>query len=247
MIFDVFMLGDELDMLEVRLAEYQDVPDLRHVIAEAPVTHTGIPKPLHYAENKARFSQWDDRIIHVPTGEIRGASAWARENAQRDHGARALSDADPDDRVLAADIDEFVPAAMLALEPPVCFETTLSMYAADWVYPGTHSSAVLVRAGSLTPHASLTAARDWRRSYPKAFGGRHLTWLGGPEAIRAKLDLTCHTEMPRWFRALLATGKPYYDGVHPDGTRMQAAEVDETWPRMIFERKCPASWFRPRP
>ena len=45
------MFRDELDMLECRLRELEDVV-YRHVLVEAPVTHRGDPKPLYYAENR---------------------------------------------------------------------------------------------------------------------------------------------------------------------------------------------------
>lgn len=237
------MLNDELDMLKVRLAEYEDL-DVRHVIVEAPVTHRGDPKPLHYADNASRFARWADRITHViaddlPSGNI---SPWAREHAQRDSALGTLAAADPDDRVLIADVDEIVPAAALALTPPVCFETALNMYAADWLY-GPAASCVLMRAGGIT---TLSAARDARMSYPQVPAGHHLTWLGGPEAMRRKADLTCHLETPAWFRERLLTGSAYYDGLHPNGTRMLPVDVDDTYPKRIQERNCPEEWFRPR-
>ena len=61
--WDLFMLCDELDMLELRLRELEDVP-VRHVITEATRDHHGRPKPLSYADNKERFASWADRIVY---------------------------------------------------------------------------------------------------------------------------------------------------------------------------------------
>jgi hypothetical protein len=35
-------------------------------------------------------------------------------------------------------------------------------------------------------------------------------------------------------------------GLHVDGTKMLPVDVDATWPRWVYERRCPANWFRPR-
>ena len=65
LVVDTFMMSDELDMLECRLTELEGVVDL-FVIAEADVTHSGAPKPFHYADNVDRFARWADRIVEAP-------------------------------------------------------------------------------------------------------------------------------------------------------------------------------------
>ncbi len=46
---------NELDLLEIKLRELAGVVDV-FVVVEAPRTYTDIPKPLHFAENAARFA-----------------------------------------------------------------------------------------------------------------------------------------------------------------------------------------------
>ena len=55
MIYDCFTFFNELELLELRLNELADVVD-KFVLVEATQTHTNKPKPLHYLENRARFS-----------------------------------------------------------------------------------------------------------------------------------------------------------------------------------------------
>ena len=89
--------------------------------------------------------------------------------------------------------------------------------------------------------------RDGRYGYPAVDGGMHLTWLGGIEGQREKLAVTCHTEMTgdEWQR--IWSGACYVHGEHHSGTcQMIPVDVDETWPQMIWQRKCPENWFRPR-
>jgi beta-1,4-mannosyl-glycoprotein beta-1,4-N-acetylglucosaminyltransferase len=54
LLYDCFTFCDGLDLLDIRLAELSPFVDT-FVIAEAPVTFQGKPKPLYYQENKARF------------------------------------------------------------------------------------------------------------------------------------------------------------------------------------------------
>jgi hypothetical protein len=61
-VFDCITLYDDLDLLEARFRAYQDIPEVTHVICEAPVDDKGQPKPLHFQENKdGRFLPWRGR------------------------------------------------------------------------------------------------------------------------------------------------------------------------------------------
>lgn len=65
--------------------------------------------------------------------------------------------------------------------------------------------------------------------------------------MRQKLKVQCHLEMRPDEAERLASGACYRDGIHQSGQcSMIPVEVDETWPQMIWQRKCPESWFRPR-
>ena len=78
-IFDSFMFGRELDMLECRLVELEPVKNLVHVIVEARVDHQDHPKPLYFAEHRERFAPWADRIVHVVADRFRGPYETRRE------------------------------------------------------------------------------------------------------------------------------------------------------------------------
>src|ERR1051326_9357013 len=68
-VYDVFMFNDELDILECRLYELQDIPNLTHVIVEANVTHQDNPKDSVFLDHRERFAPWKDRIAHVRSEE----------------------------------------------------------------------------------------------------------------------------------------------------------------------------------
>ncbi|MDR3456733.1 MAG: hypothetical protein P4N60_04765 [Verrucomicrobiae bacterium] len=114
MIFDCFTFFNELELLELRLHELAGVVD-KFVVVEARRTHSNQPKPLHFQENRARFAQFEDKIIHVVVEEVPDTTdAWVIERFQRDAIARGLGGCRPDDWVLVSDVDEIPRAAVVA-------------------------------------------------------------------------------------------------------------------------------------
>ena len=113
MIYDCFTFFNELELLELRLNELAGVVD-KFVLVEATQTHTNQPKPLHYQENRARFSAFHDKIIHVIVDDLpQSSDPWIPENFQRNCIARGLTDCRPDDFVLVSDLDEIPRAGVV--------------------------------------------------------------------------------------------------------------------------------------
>lgn len=262
-VFDTFLFGDELDMLECRLVEAEDNPQVyRHVLVEAPVDHQGNPKPLYYADNRERFASWSDRIVHV-IADIPGASAelnpWNREHAQRDHIWLGIADADPDDLVLLCDVDEIPSPAAYEIQPRsmAALNMRLAMFAVDWVCPEETRIATAALYKNLGGPLWYMRDNGPRGSF-ELFNhcGWHFTWLGGPEAIQRKASQFCHLELQRMIMEANQQGLLYSQGMtwhgQPGGyppvspeIRMLPAVIDETWPRYIRENRCPENWFRP--
>ena len=114
MVYDCFSFFNELDLLEIRLNTLDKVVD-KFILAESPLTHTGNPKPLYYAENKKRFAKFNDRIVHVVVDDFPSMpddmpvreKAWTRENWQRNAIVRGLpADIRDEDVLLVSDLDE---------------------------------------------------------------------------------------------------------------------------------------------
>jgi len=63
-IYDGFLFFNELDLLEIRLNTLNDVVD-KFILVESSVTHSGLPKPFYFEDNKERFSKFLDKIIHI--------------------------------------------------------------------------------------------------------------------------------------------------------------------------------------
>jgi beta-1,4-mannosyl-glycoprotein beta-1,4-N-acetylglucosaminyltransferase len=108
MLYDCFTFFNELDILEIRLNVLKDVVD-KFVLVEATLTHQGKPKPLYFADNKARYKEFEDKIIHIVIDKYppyEGKSAWTLERYQRDMIAKGWDNCKEDDVILVSDVDE---------------------------------------------------------------------------------------------------------------------------------------------
>ena len=149
MIIDAVTLFNELDLLELRLSELAPVVD-RFVIVEANRTHKGTLKPLYYAENKARFAEWHDKIVHVvcPLGDDGDGlpAIRRREMQQRNSILEGIRDCADDDILLISDCDELprshlIPThlddGMIAVYLQKLYYYNLNTFAPDRPWPGT--------------------------------------------------------------------------------------------------------------
>ena len=108
MVYDTFTFFNELDLLEIRLNELNDVVD-KFVLTEATLTFQGKPKPLYFNENKQRFKSFEGKIIHVVVDqypENPADNSWIYEHHQRDMIAKGLRNCLPEDTIIVSDIDE---------------------------------------------------------------------------------------------------------------------------------------------
>lgn len=123
-LYDCFVFHNEFDLLEIRLREMGDHVD-HFVLVEANQTQRGGPKPYYFAENRARFAPWADKIIDLQVEfpdelppalgvyKNRRKKDWERENYQRNCIAQALEACAPDDLILLSDVDEIIRSEVL--------------------------------------------------------------------------------------------------------------------------------------
>ena len=253
-IWDTLPYWDEQDMLRLHLEEVGPYVH-KVIITEARTTFRGDPKPLYF--DHAAFAEWDDKIIHVVADIPETDSAWAREFAQRDAAWGALIDAgaELEDLVIIGDTDEIPSLGALSWRGwPVCaLQMRTTLHAVDWIVPDWYrlpTQTVLATVRWLkSQHGQLAKVRQDRQPYPVLQnGGWHFSWTGGPEKMADKLVTgTSHTEIAGTLEdALIRSGLRYTQGANgPTGAPVEPAVVDETWPLMIRERRCPPEWFRP--
>lgn len=208
MIIDCFTFFNELDLLELRLAEMSPAVD-RFVLAEAPFTFQGRPKPLIFAENKSRFRKFQSRISHIVVEDMpMETDAWSRERHQRNALRRGLADVPSDATIVISDVDEILkPSAIVeaAQRQAFCFfELDLRLYFLD-LRSGPWIKAYAGPKSYIDAMEDLTAPRFEEREYLRARGmtssihelgnaGWHMSWTGGVEGILTKLNAFSHTE-----------------------------------------------------
>jgi beta-1,4-mannosyl-glycoprotein beta-1,4-N-acetylglucosaminyltransferase len=254
-LWDTFIFGDELDILECRLVEYTDTNIYRHVIVEATADHQGHPKPLYFQENKDRFAPFLDRIIYVPV-KLKSKTNWDRIAEQRNAITKGLKDSHREDVILFSDADEILSpeGVKIAFENAplvdkgVRFSQRHAVLCVDWEeanFPWHGPRAILQKK---TPK-KISEIRDESPHLLTEGGGWHLSWLGGPEVIEKKTTQYCHPELDEYilsnYESMIRDG--FYwgpDAKYTKGTSLTPVTVDENWPKWIREGYCPDSWFR---
>lgn len=263
-LYDCFTFNDELDLLDIRLAELSSVVDI-FVIAESPVTFQGKPKLLHYQENKARFSQYAAKIRHIVVDDMPDTqNPWERERHQRNSLKRGLTDAAPESMVLISDADEIcTEAALTELKSRNSFSYIRlrmfayfmnleildgpnipwnKVYGAPWKYIDAMPDLTSPRNGD--PQEFPQRYLDMVGLGPLSDrlienGGWHFSWLGNADRILSKLHSFSHTEarVEKWKDRDFITQSIASRRFFPSSGRLVAREIDDSFPSVIRERK----------
>ena len=134
-VVDCFTFYNELDLLEIRLNELDEVVD-NFVIVEAEKTHQNNTKPLYYQEasDEPRFKKWKDRIINVvvPASSFT-EDTWFNENNQFRAIREGLSEFSQDDLIMIGAADEIpnknrFKEVREKLQVPMCFHQKLYFF-----------------------------------------------------------------------------------------------------------------------
>ncbi len=211
-IFDCFTFFNELDVLEIRLHELKDVVDF-FVLVESDVTHSGKVKNLVFEENKTRFAEFLDRIIHVKVSDMpRGGDAWKRENFQRNAILRGLDRAAAGDLIVISDVDEIPRASVLkdiaARKPGDIFALKMRFFTLRLNYLLLNGSATHLAWSAVVPFQRLAKPQDVRNDIARfnarkttrarlvvvEEGGWHFSSIGDDEHVKKKIAAYAHQE-----------------------------------------------------
>lgn len=210
MIYDCFSFFNELD----------PVVD-KFVLVEATRTFQKQPKPLYFEENKSRFKDFEDKIIHIVVDEypsfftrFRMPTAMDYDNHQKNQVIRGSKDAKPDDVIIYSDLDEIPRADKIVQykdQPGIkVFQQILCSYFINCI--STH--------GPVNPcELNKDGVHYWRGSVMANFsdfkntklfrklrdiqadniiqiedGGWHFSYLGNSEKILHKLNSWTHSK-----------------------------------------------------
>lgn len=250
-VYDCFPFNDELDLLELRFHELDGVVD-RFVITEAPLTHSGNAKPLHFQDNLERFAPWLHKVTHIVVDDFDHIASltgpdrhWAIERHQRDALMRGLGECKDDDIIIISDTDEIPRATAVASYDPnkgLCALEMKLYYGSmncEGLEPWTWTRMLPYRL--LRDTTPCAVRYNWGFDKPNydvtiPNAGWHFSFLGTPDEWVKKLEDTPHQEYNkpefkdkavmldrvRNGRDLLGRDIPY-----------RLVEVDDTFPLVV--------------
>ncbi len=238
-VYDCFPFFNELDLLEIRINELQDVVDY-FVLVESVETQRGVPKPLYFAENKQRFAPYAHKIIHVCLSERHPEfSLWERENYQRNSIVNGLTHCKNKDIIFISDLDE-IPRKEFVLEAKRKLKQkeakALSFQMDMYRFHLNRPDAIDYWIGTVaTTYQNLMARspqyfRDKSTKFPTfQHAGWHFSWMGGKKAVRMKMQS-------------VVEGKDNVDEMTDEyiDTWFSSAPVsplDDSFPRYVLEHK----------
>jgi beta-1,4-mannosyl-glycoprotein beta-1,4-N-acetylglucosaminyltransferase len=203
-VVDAFMFFNELDILKLRLAELNDVVDT-FILVEATLTHSGLPKPLYFQENKHLFEPYLHKIVHIVMNDLpcEQTWTWTRETGQRNAIWRGVPQLGLklDDIFMWMDVDEIPDSDQVAAlkanglpEGIHCFSMDMYYYNLTCKSPNQWTHAKVSEFGALGPSPDLSALRTTGGFPALPRGGWHLSYFGDAEFIRNKLQSFAHDE-----------------------------------------------------
>lgn len=255
-IIDAFTFNNELDLLEIRLHELNDVVD-HFVLSESTVTHANKPKPLYFSLNRERFRPFLHKIDLVIFDDVKNPSSWGIENDHR----RSLSEKIPvnlqdEDIILISDVDEIPRKEAISKlknlqekDFPLTF--CYNMYSGSFynkvVEPANHlqnDSTVALKFGQYKQKQDFQFYRDERSiKYSRIYdAGWHFTSMGGPKNVRKKIYSFAHDEyrnsdLDFSENALAERIKNGMDLFYRPGYRIEKVEIDDTFPKYLIENQ----------
>lgn len=194
-IYDCFIFYNELDVLDIRLNELNEVVDY-FVLVESTHTFTGKSKPLFYNENKKIFKQFSDKIIHIVSENLFEDSQkhWEREAFQRNQISIGLEKAKSNDLIIISDVDEIPKAdiikkhtrtrTIITCELIHC-SVYLNKYYGHWI----NGTRIFKKDKLTTPQQNRFDLYEIER-----FAGWHFGYLGDANHIVNKLSSFSHVE-----------------------------------------------------
>jgi len=197
-LFDCFPFLNEVELLELRLAELGAVVDY-FVIVEANKTHAGNPKEFVFAQERERYRAYLDRIIYVQVTDLPDSDpthAWVAENFQRNAIMRGLQGlAQPGDKIMVSDVDEIpsVSAIQANLSNPyqIVFKQALYYYYVNCRVSRNWGGTIMAPYGAFDSAQQLRNAtrRHSFGVYPA--GGWHYSYLAGNDPARIIYKAQC--------------------------------------------------------
>lgn len=256
MIYSMTMFFNELDLLELKIAE--ELPHVdKMIIVESPLTFTGKMKPLNFPVGKYNTN----KIMYVvadPTLYEGCERAFDRERITRNLAGRVVDVKDDGDVVICTDIDEIINGenferiiaytkqtglVRLGMRT-MCYYLNTKLVewkpgaGEQWYHPFACTGQVFNHI-----QRDIDTHRAWtgQGGYKLQDCGNHFTSFGGYEAVKYKLQSYSHTEFatPEVLAGLEDRIKNLKDIAGREDMRMVVIPIDDLHPKTIRD-------FQPR-
>jgi beta-1,4-mannosyl-glycoprotein beta-1,4-N-acetylglucosaminyltransferase len=208
-IIDCFIFYNELDMLEFRLEELNDVVDY-FVLVECIKTFANNDKELYFENNKNKFSKYLNKIIHIIVKDNipQTSNAWDIESYQRrciDHGIKQLN-LQNEDIIIISDLDELPDVNTLLsikndqnINPTIIngiyrLEQDFYYYNLNCKYRNKWNFAKILNYGNYDNDPQNIRTYAEIKGYIKK-GGWHLSYFGDVNFIKNKIKNFSHQEL----------------------------------------------------
>jgi beta-1,4-mannosyl-glycoprotein beta-1,4-N-acetylglucosaminyltransferase len=193
-IFDCFKFFNELELVHLRFMEYYDKVDY-FVLVESTKSHTGKKKDLIFQENKLKYIEYLDKVIHIVVDDLPDYhidDIWRAENFQRNCIMRGLEPlAMRGDKIIVSDCDEFWDADTFEKnkhrQEPFTFMQYLFYY---WVNCLQQQMWAGTCCGTYGTFEYPQQLRNFARNQcgnPVEPGGWHYSFMGGADKIKEKV------------------------------------------------------------
>jgi len=241
LVYDCFPFFNELDLLEIRLNELNDVVD-KFVIVEAKQRQSDCKeKPLNFLANRERFAKFEDKIIYITTNLPIEGDAWTRERFQRDEILKGLINCKDNDVIIISDADEIPNAETIRryqLKDGLKYlDLNLYYYFLNGYVGRWDQSKILPfrLAKAMTP-----CQIRYTPCNPIYNAGWHFSYLGGIDKIIEKIEAFAHQEYnndkiknkEELLRRVLAG-----EDIYGRGDKITYVNLDDTFPKFLINNK----------
>lgn len=264
-VYDCFLFFNELDLLEIRLNELNEVVD-KFVIVESSITHSSKKKPYYFEESKERFKNFLHKIIHVKVDDTpdipprpgRMGTFHNRHDIewfQRDCVKRGLTACSDDDVILLSDADE-IPSSRSIIEAIkilskdkksiISFRQKLYYYYLNGLCM-KGNIAEMWQGTTACLYSRYPGAQNMRNTKGSNTNiidnaGWHFSYTGGVDSIALKIESFSHAEFDtetvkdrKRINKVIESGIDLFE--RHDKPRQIYVKFDESFPKYAFENK----------
>ena len=240
-IYDCFLFNDELDLLEIRLNELDDVIDY-FVLVEAPYTFSNKEKPLYFEDNKERFSKFLHKIKHIVVKEKpKIVDNWSIEEYQRNSISKGLEDCKDDDIIIISDLDEIINKKILKQKINSIYSLSQNLY---YYYLNCYNNTKweMAKIGKYyyIKNYSINDVRKLINVPIITEAGWHFSYVGGVKSIINKIESFSHQEFNqskfkdiKYLQSIINSGKDLFQR----DMSFNFVSVDNTFPKFVQDNK----------